>query len=406
MNNCPHEAVYWLWLQRKLGVSSRVMPSVLSLEGGARRLHESTPDELWQMGLFSVKTINSLNDRCLDMDEETLKRCEESEISITFPGDINYPRQLLNLPDPPAVLFYRGDLYNMAKRPCIALVGTRGASKYGMAAAEELACRLSRAGVTVVSGCARGIDTAAHTGALQPGGGCTVAVLGCGIDFRYNMQNELLRERISSSGALVSEYPPGTDAKAHHFPIRNRIISGLSLGTVVIEADSRSGSLITARLALEQGRDVFAMPTTVGTTKSSGIQMLYEEGAYMIRSPLDILKHYTAMYPGVLNLTGTERVLMAGREPEQLPKVIIEEKKQTPAQKALENIFEPETVELPDFISEGAKNMYQYLRAAPQLADNLARQASVPAADAMMQLGELELCGYAKAHPGGRYSLP
>lgn len=397
----PEDAVYWLWLQRRLGIPSRTLPAVMGLDGGARRVYESTPDELWRMGLFSVRTINALNDRSLDMDERTLRRCADSGISVTVPGDVNYPAKLYSLPDPPAVLFYRGRLSEMACRPCIALVGTRKATDYGMRAAEELALRLSRAGATVVSGCARGIDTAAHNGALLSEGQYTIAVLGCGIDYRYNMENELLRRRIAGCGALISEYPPDYDASPRHFPVRNRIISGLSLGTVVIEADAKSGSLITANLALEQGRDLYVMPAGLGMPNSSGIHRLVREGAKQIESPLDILAEYAPMYPGVFNLRGTELRLMFGQEPQPLTDAVPEPAEDVPDAAAG---AAPES-EPPDFLSEGARKMYQYLRTTPQLADNLARQASVAPDEAMILLSELELYGCAAAHPGGRYSL-
>ena len=402
--HCPQNAVYWVWLQRKLGIPSRVTYTVADMDGGARRIYESTPDELWRLGIFSVKTINSLNDRDLEMDRRVLERCAETGISVTFPGDENYPRLLLSLPDPPAVLFYKGDIRKAAGRPCVAVVGTRKASQYGRQAAFELSERLSRAGVTVVSGVAQGIDTEAHNGALHDDGGRTIAVLGCGMNYRYNMANENLRQRMAMRSAVLSEYPPDSPPLSYHFPIRNRIISGLSLGTVVIEAEVRSGSLITARLAGEQGRDVFAVPTGVGMRNSSGIHRLLEEGAGPVRSPYDILKHYYAMYPGLISLSGTERPLMCGQEPqEQEP---AEEKRpavrRKPAAPAPE---EPDTARLPELVSEGARAMYELLRAEPKLADNLARQAGVSPEDAMAQLSELELLGCARAHPGGRYSL-
>jgi len=401
----PADAVYWLWLQRKLGIPSSVAASVISLDGGARRVYESTPDELWQLGVFSVRTINALNDRDLEMDRLTLDKCADKGISVTVPGDINYPRLLLTLSDPPAALFYRGDLRSAAARPCIAMVGTRNATKYGMDVAFELADRLNRAGITVVSGVARGIDTSAHNGALKENAGRTIAVLGCGLDYRYNLANETLRERMAHRSAIISEYSPGTAPLSHHFPIRNRIISGLSLGTVVIEANVKSGSLITARTAVEQNRDLFAVPTGVGTPNSSGIHKLLEEGAYPVRSPWDILKHYHAMYPGTINLSGAERPLMYGAEPERMQRTEPEKEKPNVTQAAMEQIAEPDCGELPEHISEGARRMYQYLRTAPQLADNLAQQAQVAPDEAMMQLAELELYGCAQAHPGGRYSL-
>ncbi len=402
MINHPPDAIYWLWLQRKLGVASRVMQTVIECELGVRGIYESAPDELWRTGIFSVRTVNALNDRSLEREQKILDRCRELDISIATPDDASYPRLLLSLADPPAVLFYQGKLTEMCARPCIALVGTRKATDYGMEAAQELSRRLSRAGMTVVSGCARGIDTAAHTGALESMNGGTIAVLGCGIDYRYNMANEPLRRAIAQKGALVSEYPPGTDSSPHHFPIRNRLISGLSLGTVVIEADSRSGSLITARLAAEQGRDVFVMPAGLGAPNSSGVNKLGDDGAYAVRSPMDVLKHYVSMYPMHLSLDGAERELMFGREPQHLRRPEPPDPMPTDH---LDSSGMPPQNELPECASEGARLIHQYLRPQPVLLDDIAMQAAMSPGEAMNLLTELELYGCVAAHPGSRYSL-
>jgi len=401
--NHPPGAVYWLWLQRRLGVASRLVLTIAELEGSARRVYESTPDQLWSTGLFSVKTINALNDRDLRMEERILERCRELDISVTTPDDADYPRGLLSIEDPPAVLFYKGRIADACCRPCISIVGTRKATDYGMEATRELARRLSRAGMTVVSGCARGIDTAAHTGALEAHGGTTVAVLGCGINYRYNMANEELRRVIAERGALISEYAPDIDSSPFHFPQRNRIISGLSLGTVVTEADSKSGSLITAAKASEQGRHLFVMATAVGAPNSSGISRLTREmEAKEVRSPMDILKHYAPMYPMSLTLDGADRELMFGNEPQHLP--IPEEPDPMPSDH-LDERYQPPEENLPESLSEEARRIHSLLRVQPAHLDDLAEQAGITVSEAMNLLFELELCGCVKAHPGSRYSL-
>ena len=399
----PSDAVYWLWLQRRLGVGSHVILTVAETEGSARYVYESTPDQLWASGRFSVKTINALNERNLDAEERIIRRCEELGISITTPDDAGYPRRLLSIPDPPAVLFYKGRLAQMCARPCISVVGTRNATDYGMQATHELAQRLSRAGMTVVSGCARGIDTAAHNGALEALNGGTIAVLGCGINYRYNMANAELREIIAEKGALVSEYAPDIDSSPYHFPIRNRIISGLSLGTIVMEADSKSGSLITATRASEQGRDVYVVATGIGAPNSSGISRLTREmEAREVRSPMDVLRNYVSMYPMHLTLDGAERELMFGNEPQHLP---AKSKPDTMPSEHLDEQYKPADYRLPESLSDGAKAIYSYLRAEPQLMDNLAEQAGISTAEAMNLLTELELYGLVRARPGSRYSL-
>lgn len=202
--------------------------------------------------------------------------------------DVGYPSNLTTLPDPPAVLYVRGSLWQ-EDRAAVAVVGTRRASPYGLQTARRLSQELALAGITVVSGLAEGIDGAAHQGALEAGGR-TIAVLGHGLHTVYPPQHRQLADRIAASGALVSEYPPETPIQAWHFPSRNRIISGLSLGVVVVEAPLKSGALITARLALEQGREVFAVPGPAGSPKSQGTHALLKDGARLAEGVEDILE--------------------------------------------------------------------------------------------------------------------
>ena len=203
-------------------------------------------------------------------------------------GHRDYPQLLAAIVDPPALLWVRGDATLLA-RTAVAIIGARAASQEGLIAAGEIACDLARAGVVVVSGLARGIDSAAHRGALD-GGGPTIAVLGTGIDRIYPPENEALTERIAAGGLLVSEFPPGAAPEDWHFPRRNRIISGLSKAVVIVEAREKSGSLITARLAAEQGRDVMAVPGTVVGGLNRGGNALLRDGAKLVESAVDILQ--------------------------------------------------------------------------------------------------------------------
>ena len=203
----------------------------------------------------------------------------------------DYPRLLLEIPDPPPFLYVRGELADDA--PAVAIVGSRRASGYGLLATGRLARELAERDITVVSGLARGIDTAAHRGAQQ-GGGRTVAVLGCGLDIVYPPENAHLFAEIAAQGALVSEFPLGTPPLAENFPRRNRIISGLSRGVLVVEAAEKSGSLITARMALEQGREVFAIPGNITQAASRGTNRLIKEGAKLVEEVADILEELPA----------------------------------------------------------------------------------------------------------------
>jgi DNA processing protein len=211
--------------------------------------------------------------------------------------DDTYPPLLKEIPDPPLVLHFRGDVSLLA-RTSIAVVGSRRASPYGVNAASHLARQLAGAGIVIVSGLARGIDAAAHHAALEAGG-TTIAVLGTGIDVVYPRGNARLFQRIEEHGLIVSEFPPGSPPLPIHFPIRNRVISGLAQGTVIVEATARSGSLITARMAAEQNRDVFAVPGSIFAAGSEGTHRLIQYGAKLVHDVNDVLEEL----PGHLRVT-------------------------------------------------------------------------------------------------------
>jgi DNA processing protein len=226
------------------------------------------------------------------------------------PGHPHYPPQLLAIPDPPQSLFVRGDPALLAL-PQLAIVGSRGPTPTGRETAFAFARRLANAGLAVTSGLAAGIDSAAHQGALAANGR-TLAVCGTGLDRVYPRHNQSLAEDIAARGALVSEFPPGTPPLPHHFPRRNRLISGLSLGVLVVEARYRSGSLITARLAAEQGREVFALPGSIHNPLARGCHRLIRDGARLVESPEEVLEGlqgdlFRALSSGALQPTGAAR---------------------------------------------------------------------------------------------------
>lgn len=216
---------------------------------------------------------------------DSVTRLRSKAITLVDP---DYPYLLQQIPDPPFVLFNQGDI-NLLSRPSVAIVGSRRASRYGLAVAERLGSQLGSLGIAVTSGLARGIDQAAHEGALRAGG-TTTAVLGTGIDVDYPRGSRSLRSKIAEQGILVTELPHGVPPRPAHFPIRNRIISGLSLGVVIVEATDRSGSLITARLAAEQNREVFAVPGSIFGTGSEGPHRLIQYGAKLVHDVDDILE--------------------------------------------------------------------------------------------------------------------
>ena len=264
-----------------------------------RRLLDAFGDveAICQMDARALQKVEGITPRlseqivAMGKDSSALQRevaCVAREgVTIVTSEDDGYPEALRDIHDPPLVLYVRGTLPR--DRMAVAIVGSRRASLYGKLAAERLSHDLALRGITVVSGLARGIDAAAHRGALTAGGK-TVAVLGSGLSRMYPPEHEPLAKQIASQGALISEYPMETPPLAHHFPRRNRIISGLSLGVVIVEAAQRSGALITADCALEQGREVFAVPGPISTATSQGTNALLKQGARLVTSVEDIIE--------------------------------------------------------------------------------------------------------------------
>jgi DNA processing protein len=245
--------------------------------------------------------------------ERVLAQARAQRQTVLACGDPRYPRRLLAIPDPPAALFVRGEI---GEGPAVAVVGSRRATAYGRAAGERLAADLALAGVSVVSGLARGIDATAHRAALDAGGR-TVAVLGCGLDRIYPREHRRLAEAAVERGALVSEFAPGTPPLPGHFPRRNRLISGLAMGVVVVEGAEDSGTLVTVDYALDQGREVFAVPGSIFSAKSRAPHTLLRQGARLVESAMDVLQELglpeerrprpeRGLYPGSTGLLGAD----------------------------------------------------------------------------------------------------
>ena len=232
-------------------------------------------------------TLHDQSSRHLPAARDALARAAAAGIKVVAWDDPRYPSRLLTIADHPLVLWYLGHL-EACDQPAVAIVGSRAASPVALEVAATLASDLARRGVTIVSGLARGVDGAAHRGALSTG--VTVGVLGCGVDIVYPQSHRALASAVVERGALVSEFTPGTPPLPHHFPVRNRIISGLSHAVVIVEAAEQSGSLITARLALDQGRDVMAVPGSVAHGRNRGAHALIRDGAPIVESAADVLR--------------------------------------------------------------------------------------------------------------------
>ena len=287
---------------------------------------------------------------------EELARLGGKALTLT---DERYPQLLRETYDPPIVIYCLGDLTAALSQPAIAIVGSRRCSTYGRNVAEKLSRELAERGVTVVSGLARGIDSAAHRGALE-GHGLTVAVMGTGLDAVYPKENRKLAERIAEKGALITEFPLATPPVSQNFPFRNRVISGLSLGVMVVEGAERSGSLITARLAYEQGRDVFAVPGNITSAKSFGPNYLIKDGAKLVQTWRDVIEELPAETKAP--------ILSAERGETRTKQIVIDEVALSESErKVLKMLNTDESVHIDQLISKAGLSLGELMGALLQL---------------------------------------
>lgn len=285
---------YWIWLQNAVGYSAKIA-KLIDEFGSAKDLYNAGELE-WKMSTSLTKhQVEKLAQCKLNSADEIIYTCEKNGWEMIDYDDSRYPCRLKQIINPPAVLYTDGQLPDIDNLVAIAIVGTRRASAYSVKVAHIMSKGIAEAGALVISGGALGIDTYAHRGALAAGAK-TVCVLGCGLGADYLSQNKGLREVISKNGALVTEFQPYVSAGRTSFPMRNRIISGLSLGVLVVEAGVKSGSLITANLALEQNRDVYAVPASVISPDYSGTNKLINDGAKIAVSPLNLIEQYAVDY--------------------------------------------------------------------------------------------------------------
>lgn len=292
--------LFWIWLSEALGVAGRSFRSLISQYENPYDLFHADTAELERIPDLSDRARRALCDKNLKHASEILESCERSGIRILCYGDEQYPNALREIASPPVLLYYRGILPDFNHRLCIGVVGTRRMSAYGLRSAYKISYGLALAGAVTVSGLAAGIDGVAAAATLAAGGS-TVAILGCGVDVVYPRYHDRLMEAVCRTGAVMSEYPPGTRPANYHFPVRNRLISGISQGTLVVEAGIGSGSLITAKDAILQGREVFALPANVGSVGAEGTNGLLRDGATLVLGAADILRPYQYVYAGAIS---------------------------------------------------------------------------------------------------------
>jgi DNA processing protein len=290
----------WIWLAEKCGPGSSEVLRLVEKIGSIDDIFAADYDRYSDAGL-SERLCEDLCDKDTARAQKIINYCQLAKVGILTYESNNYPTSLRSLKNPPAVLYYAGELPDFNKKLCISIVGTRKMSEYGMRAAYKIAYEVASSGAIVVSGMALGIDGIASCAAIAAKGK-TVAVLGCGIDIVYPKEHKKLKEIIKQNGAVLTEYPPATEPRGSNFPVRNRIISGLSQGTVVVDADLNSGSMITAKNAILQGRDVYAVPANIDSENSSGTNSLIRDGAQAVLCGHDIIRNYMFIYREVLNV--------------------------------------------------------------------------------------------------------
>ena len=294
------EQLFSVWFSLCTGVANTEFPRVLSQFGSAYAVFRAEESEIEALDI-SDRFKAALQNKSLDQAYGIVDFCKQNGIGILAYTDRAYPSTLRALQAPPSLLYYKGSLPDFEHRLFIGAVGTRSMSEYGREMAYRIGYELASTGTVVVSGMALGVDAACAVGALSAKG-CTVAVLGCGIDVCYPRQHDKLMRAIAQNGLILSEYPPSTPPRGYHFPVRNRLISGLCAGTVIVEANLTSGAMITAREAILQGKDIYAVPGNVGDENTSGTNRLIRDGAAVVLGARDILDNYAFLYRDTVDM--------------------------------------------------------------------------------------------------------
>lgn len=396
---------HWIWLTNRPGIGVHGRAALLRLFGTAEQIYRMKESEYLAAEGFDRRWLEGLLDKSLDEAEKILTQCDNKEIRLLTYADPAYPNRLKNIVDPPALLYYRGTLPDIDREAVIAVVGSRRCSAYGLLHAKQFSKLIASSGGIVVSGGARGIDSMALSGALDsemP----VLCVLGCGVDVVYPPENRGLFRQIESHGCILSEFKPGTRPDRGNFPVRNRILSGLALGVLVVEAPEKSGALITANQALEQGRDVFAIPGNIGVKSCEGSNRLIRDGAIVVENGWEVLREYRHLFPDKLSdgrsREAMERSFMArfGRPaPVYTPVVLEEPKKVIDNSEAAKYSDEKEQPQLAG--DEAA--VYAVLSAEPTLADDIVAQTKLPAQKVAAALTMLQIKKLAVKQPGNRY---
>lgn len=404
---------YWLWLTSRTGLGARTGQILVERFGSPEAVYFADRGEYDQVPELSSYVKESLGRKSLDESDRILGDCDRLGIRVMTCQDADYPERLRNIFDPPLVLYCKGKEIAFDEEVAIAMVGTRTCTPYGVRVAGKLAMDLARCGSVLVSGIAEGIDAASIRGALK-GGGRVVSVLGGGIDKRYPASSAPLYDDVAAAGCLISEYPPGTETNGKHFPVRNRIISGLSLGVVVVESAVKGGALLTAEHALDQDRDIFAVPGPVDVPTSGGTNRLIRLGtAKLTEKAWDILEEYVDRYPGKLGKVRPlgreaeaqrlESVSRPGKAPKGEP---VAGTRQNPTEKAVDKSGQVEYIvwkEHAGELTDDQRDVLLALDGGVLSTDELIERTQIPARRVLSALTLLQVRGQVAETPEKRF---
>lgn len=398
---------YWLWLSNRKGLAGQIGVRVLDHFGSPERVYFSDLEEYRMIGGLSETALDSLADKSLEQANRILGDCDRLGIRLLTMQDASYPERLRAIHQPPTVLYTKGRPIAFDEEAAIGIVGTRDATAYGTWAAAKLSMELTRSGALVVSGMAQGIDAAAVRGALKAGGP-VVSVLAGGLDVIYPREHRGLYEDVAAAGTLISEYPPGTEHRAGHFPIRNRIISGLSVGVIAVESKRYGGTMHTIGHALDQDRDVFAVPGPIGSEQSEGTNRLIQEGsAKLILNASDVLCEYLDLYPSKLgNKAPMEPETEKQRLEEVAGAVSGPERKPERREKEVDRQPKQEYIDWQECKSKLTDDQQAVLLALGEKSlrsDDLVELTQLPARRVLSSLTILQVQGYVKEESGKRF---
>ena len=416
--------LHWIWLAHRSGVSDRMKVRLLQHFRDPEDIYFADGESYRHVNGITAEAVEGLKDKDLAFAEKILDACRRENLHILTFQDAAYPSKLKNIADPPILLYYKGQLPDLDALPVIGVVGTRKASAYGMQTAKRMGYQIAKCGGIVVSGMAYGIDGMAMSGALTAGQ-MTVGVLGCGADLVYPLSNRALFRDVASYGCILSEFAPGTPPAKWTFPKRNRIISGLSNGVLVVEAPEGSGALITANHALEQGRDVFVVPGNIDQPGFVGSHRLLRDGATLVSSGWDILSEYQALYPDKIyrdeglshQSVYPDELEKAARESEKAPPKVAQNRSVPGKSKPLKKILEKKTIDncskeaysdvntaVPK-LSDQEQQIVDALRSGERLVDDVIAETGLTTGKILALLTMLELKGVIKRLPGKRITL-